>query len=584
MLSGLIRDLIRLPLQARRKKRAQSAFDTGLSLINAQDMAGARLSLHEALSLDAEHALAHRWLGTVLANERDYVGAAEHLEQALALDSGLPGGWMDLGTVYYVQRDLHKAAACYRRVVELEPDFAPAHGNLGVVLRDADRLEEAVVHLQRAHVIDPSAMDVFRNLVNLLVIMDRCEEALTVAQAQAARYPEAYEAQLFLGYAHQKLHDPLTALRCYEVALGMRADDPELYYNRSIVYQDLGRVADAFADYERTLSMRGDFPLARFHRALAWLGEGDYERGWDDYELRKLSTDFPRFESTLPQWDGISLAGRSLLIRREQGLGDEIMFSSMLPQLTAMARECIIECEPRLVTIFRRSFPGAVVYGTTDDGRLPDEVASRSMDVEISAGSLPRFLRRRLSDFPVHQGYLKADPRRVERWRDRLSQLGTGPTIGISWSGGVRKTRRPLRSIPLERWLPILRVPGARFVSLQYTKGAAAEVAAVNDQNGLRVEHWQEAIDDFEETAALLCALDQVVSVCTAVIHLGGALGRPVWVMAPYAPEWRYGFSGDKMPWYPSVKIYRQPAFGEWDPVISSVAAELERLAGRHAG
>jgi hypothetical protein len=236
------------------------------------------------------------------------------------------------------------------------------------------------------------------------------------------------------------------------------------------------------------------------------------------------------------------------------------------------------------VTIFRRSFPGAVVYGTPDDRSLPGDIASRNMDVEVAAGSLPRFLRRRLSDFPAHHGYLKADPRRVERWRERLAAIGDGPKVGISWSGGVRKTRRPLRSIPLERWLPILRVPGAHFVSLQYTKDAADEVAAFNDRNGRRVEHWQEAIDDFEETAALLCALDQVISVCTAVIHLGGALGRAVWVMAPYAPEWRYGFSGDKMPWYPSVRIYRQPAFGEWDPVISSVAAELLRLAGRPSG
>jgi tetratricopeptide (TPR) repeat protein len=584
MLSDLVKYLIRLPGRARRARHALRAFDASRARFDSQDFSGARKELEKAIALDPEHALAHRWLGVLMVREQNFSGAAEHLERALALDPGLPDGWMDLGAVYYLQRDLNKAGACYRAVVEAQPDSAPARGNLGIVLKDAGRLDEALVHLRRAHELDPGGPGTLRNLVSTLVEADLCEEALTVAQAQAARHPESYEAQLFLGFAHQKLHDPSVALRCYEIALGMRSDDAELYYNRGIAYQDLGRLDEAFADYERTLAMRGDFPLAQFHRALAWLLLRDYERGWEGYEARKLSGDFPGGLGALPQWDGTPLTGRSLSIRREQGLGDEIMFSSMFPQVMAMAAECMIECEPRLVEIFRRSFPGATVYPTAEDRRLPDDIASRKIDVEVAAGSLPRFLRRRLADFPPHQGYLRADPERVAQWRERLSQLGPGPKIGISWSGGVRKTRRPLRSIPLERWLPILQVPGARFVSLQYTRDAAGEVAALNAQHGLRIEHWPEAIDDFEETAALLYALDQVISVCTAAIHLGGALGRPVWVMAPYSPEWRYGFSGDNMPWYPSVKIYRQPAFGDWEPVISSVAAELERLAGRPAG
>jgi tetratricopeptide (TPR) repeat protein len=584
MLSDLIRHMIRRPFQARRARRARGVFDAGLARLHAQDFAAARQSFERALELDPEHALAHRWLGVVMVREQSYGQAAEHLERALSLDPALPDGWMDLGTVYYLQRDLNRAGACYQAVVDAEPDSAPAHGNLGVVLRDAGRLEEALGHLRRAHAIDPSSAGVFRNLVNTLVEADQCEEALDVAKAQMARLPDAYESHLLLGFAHQKVHEPFAALSCYEAALAMHSDDPELYYNRGIAYQHVGRIEEAFSDYERALAMRGDFQLAGFHRALAWLQVGDYERGWDGYEGRKLSGDYPRFVSVIPQWDGTSLAGRSISIRREQGLGDEIMFSSMFPQVMAMASGCVIECERRLVTLFQRSFPDATIYPTGEDRRVPDEITARGIDVEVAAGSLPQFLRRRLTDFPGHQGYLKADPVRVERWRERLSQLGTGPKIGISWSGGVRKTRRPLRSIPLERWLPILRIPGAHFVSLQYTKGAADEVAALNDEGRVHVEHWQEAIDDFEETAALLCALDQVISVCTAVIHLGGALGRPVWIMAPYSPEWRYGITGDKMPWYPSVKIYRQPAFGEWDPVISSVAAELERLAGRHAG
>jgi hypothetical protein len=224
------------------------------------------------------------------------------------------------------------------------------------------------------------------------------------------------------------------------------------------------------------------------------------------------------------------------------------------------------------------------VCASTPDGALPREAAACGIDVAIPAGRVPRFLRRGHGDFPRHQGYLKADPERVARWRERLDRIGPGLKVGIAWAGGVRKTRRALRSIPLEEWRPILETPGVRFASLQYTADAGATVSALREQQRMRVEHWDEAISDYEETAALVCALDLVISVCTAVIHLGGALGRRVWVLAPFSPEWRYGFTGDTMPWYPSVRIFRQPAFGEWDPVISAAAAELRRLAGAAAG
>jgi hypothetical protein len=256
------------------------------------------------------------------------------------------------------------------------------------------------------------------------------------------------------------------------------------------------------------------------------------------------------------------------------------MFASCLSGVVEATGHCIIECEPRLLNLFRRSFPAATVFASTPDRSLPQEVAAREVDAVIPAGSIPRLQRKSVADFPGHRGYLRADPQRVDRWRERLAQLGPGLKVGISWRGGVRKTRRALRSIPLDRWLPILGAPGTRFVSLQYTAGADAEIAQLRAQSGNAIEHWAEAVDDYDETAALLAALDLTISVCTAVIHLGGALGRPVWVMAPYSPEWRYGFTGDTMPWYPSVKVFRQPAFGEWGPVTSSVAAELRRLAG----
>jgi tetratricopeptide (TPR) repeat protein len=418
----------------------------------------------------------------------------------------------------------------------------------------------------------------FRRAFDALLDADDYAGAGALAAETLARGDFPYEAQLLLGRAHQKLHEPERSLACFEAALRLRNNDADLYDFRGAVYQELGRLPEAFADFERALALRPDFPLARFHRAMARLLAGDFERGWDDYELRRLSAGHANALAGLPRWDGGALAGRTLFVAREQGLGDEIMFASILPQLLAQPGRCVLECDPRLVPLLRRSFPAATVFGTERGGGLPASIARDSIDVAIEAGSLPGLFRRRGADFPRHEGYLRADAGAVARWRERLAELGPGLKVGLSWTGGVRRTRRALRSLALEQLQPLLRMRGVRFVSLQYTPDARAELDALRAQHGIEVTHWSEAIDDYDETAALVCALDRVVSVCTSLVHLGGALGRPVWVLAPLSPEWRYGITGDSMPWYPSVRLFRQTAYGEWAPVVERVAAELAAL------
>ena len=179
--------------------------------------------------------------------------------------------------------------------------------------------------------------------------------------------------------------------------------------------------------------------------------------------------------------------------------------------------------------------------------------------------------------FPRHAGYLKADSARTEKWRRRLEDLGPGRKIGLSWTGGVRKTGRGLRSLTLDRFLPLLSLPDTQFISLQYTPDAEKQVEQFSKAHRISLHHWPEAIDDYEETAALVSAVDLVVSVCTSVVHLCGALHRPAWVLAPFSPEWRYGFRGASMPWYPSVRIFRQERFGDWEQVLADVQAELAR-------
>ena len=342
----------------------------------------------------------------------------------------------------------------------------------------------------------------------------------------------------------------------------------------------MGEFGQARDCYEKALALDREDAQAHVNRGMLRILTGDFEHGWPDYEWRvrtdELVASYRRFP--MPRWDGSPLAGRTLLVHAEQGLGDEIMYGSCIPEVIAQAGHCVVECADRLVPLFSRSFPQATIRGMAKGDVTEWLKDVPPVDVQVPAGSLPLFLRRKAADFPRERAYLKADPARVAAWRARLADLSPGLKIGLSWRGGVPVTGNVLRSVPLERMLPFLRQEGVSFISLQYgeTRGDLDRLARLH---GISVQHWQDAIDDYEETAALMCALDLTISVCTAVVHVGGALGRPVWTMAPLRPEARYGASGDTMPWYASVRMFRQPAYGDWDSVIANVARELAALA-----
>jgi hypothetical protein len=311
-----------------------------------------------------------------------------------------------------------------------------------------------------------------------------------------------------------------------------------------------------------------------------WIAQGDYPRGWEEYEWRLRSRLYAPLYGryAYPRWDGSPLEGRRILVYAEQGLGDELLFASCLPQVVAQAAHCVIDCEPRLARLFRDAFPQATVHGgrqTDDPGWIS---GAGRIDVQVPAGSLPLYLRRRAADFPAHQGYLRAQAERVARWRERLRDLGPGRKIGLSWRGGVPRTGRGSRSLRLEQLLPLLRMAGHSFVSLQYGS-CHEEIARMQAQNDIRVHHWPEAISDYDETAALVTALDLTVSVCTALVDLGGALGRPVWVLAPVRSDFRYGISGESLCWYPSARVFRQARYADWEPVIAAAAAALREGA-----
>jgi tetratricopeptide (TPR) repeat protein len=485
------------------------------------------------------------------------------------------------GTAQFRAGDFQQAAQAFEQCVEIAHDDAEAHLNLGMCRRCLGQREDAADSFKLALHFRPGYAEAHLNLGVLDLeagdgasAATRFEEAVRLAPAYA-------EALSNLGFVQFRFHGQIEAAEANLArALSARPGFPDALCNLGLLRQEQGRLDESLGLYEQAL--RGDPALheARLNRALLLLARRDFAAGWDEYEARKeASARFVRRFARYPEWDGARQPEKTLLVYGEQGLGDEIMFASCLPEAMALVRHCVIDCSPKLEALFRRSFPAATVHGGPQSdsdtawlARLPP------VDMQIAIGSLPRLFRRSESAFPRHAGYLAADAARTARWRERLDRLGGGLKVGISWRGGTSLSRRERRSLALEQMLPLLAFPGARFVSLQYTD-CRDELASVESVHGVAVHHWQEAIDDYDETAALVAALDLVVSVQTAVVHLGGALGRPVWVLVPAVPEWRYLVAGERLPWYPSVRLFRQDGRRDWQTVIETVALELQRLS-----
>jgi hypothetical protein len=321
-----------------------------------------------------------------------------------------------------------------------------------------------------------------------------------------------------------------------------------------------------------------------FELAMCALAQGDFAEGWPLYEARLTrAKESPRRPYAFPPWGGAKLPpGRALLIMGEQGLGDEIMFSSCYRDALERAGDCVIECEPRLAVLFARSFPTARVVGEPRKGANAEIVSRGDIDCQVHAGSLPFFFRRRTDAFPLHEGFLQADPARVEYWRERLRASGAMHWVGVSWSGGLRHTHRSIRSIPPVSFADALRVSGVGFVSLQHDDDGS-EAAQIAEHAGAPVHVFPGVLADLDETAALMKALDGVMSACSTVVHLAGALGVPTLVLTPACAEWRYLCRGSRLPWYPAARLLRQRTAGDWSPVIEEARKALLRLprAGR---
>lgn len=434
------------------------------------------------------------------------------------------------------QRRGGDAEPAYRRYLTLEPADVEGWNAYGLALQAADRIACAGDAFVRAIRLNPQMAEAMTNLGTIRRL-----------QGQAADGAELQRRALDLCPGYAAAHT-----------------------NLALALQDQGDDAGAEREFTKALDADPDQALARFNRAILRLRQGRLAEGWEDYAVRFESGRLrPRRPFNIPEWEGGRLAGRRLLLWGEQGLGDEFMFGALLPEALSRFPDAIVECEPRLIPLFQRSFPGTTVRAPT---RRPDDA-----DCHLPFGSLPRLLWRTAPGSPPPAGWLKPDQERLAAWRSRLDALGPGLTVGIAWTSQRITTERRRSYTDLAEWASLLRLPGIHAVSLQYD-GREEEIAAVEERLGLPIHRWPDLdqIADLEGTAALMANLDLVISVASSAGEMAAALGVPVWRLAQR--DWTQLGTAVR-PWFPTMRCIHPDGRSGIGGAIPKAVQMLTRLS-----
>ncbi len=544
---------------------------------------------------------------TTRFNAGDYARAEEIYRRVVA-SAPAAAHYADLSVICRRQGKQDEAAAFLERAVALEPKSAGFHARLGEARFRLGRMDEARESWRTAVTLEPRHADAWSWLGCLDIETGQLDEAVECLRRAIAADPRHYHAQDNLGIALRKQGRFEEAVRCHEEAIALKPGAPDAYAHLGTTYSDHDRLDDAIAQHQKALAADPSFSAAHcnlatayvmalrvpeairsYRRALelepgnasyhwnysnALLLAGDFADGWAEYEwrwqARELRKRRPGYAG--PEWRGEDPAGKTLLLYGEQGYGDIIQFARYAALLAERGANVLFAAPPELGRLVARANG---VSGTLREGEpLPP------FDFQAPVLSLPFLMKTRLDTVPCSVPYLTADPGLAESWRARLASRG-GLRVGLIWGGRKTHAQDRLRSVALEACAALARIEGVTFYSLQKgEQGAQAKAPPA----GMALIDWTGELADFADTAALMANLDLVISVDTAGAHLAGAMGRPVWLLNRHQTEWRWLLEREDSPWYPTMRIFRQPRPGDWPTVMERVAAALGSLPKRNGG
>lgn len=580
-------------------------------------------------------------LGTGYCQTGKSQQAIETLQQSLKINPSNPFAYNNLGNAFKDQQLKDEALNCYNHAVRLKADYESAFFNRAVLLRELQRCDESLASFQEAIRLKPNYIEALRECGNLLRDMNRDEEALErYAQAlqidgqnievffqravtfkklgrlyqaiesyndmlkiqpdhtnalfnrgnlylslgknkKAAESftlaiqfnPEYADAYLNRGNAHKLLGQMQASLEDYSKAIQLKSDYTEAFSNRGNLHKDCGRVDLALADYEQALTFQPEFAEVQWNRAILLIVKGEYLAGWQAYEwrLRMPSYQINCMKFDRPEWrDLAEIKNKTVLVYPEQGFGDAIQFCRYLIDLSKLCKKLILVMHQSLVSLMN-TLPCELSITVKGDP-VPE------FDMYCPLMSMPYIFKTTLQTIPAKIPYLFADTARVTQWQQRFSQ-SSKRKVGLAWSGSIKHENDAQRSIPLQALSALLgQVEQVEWHSL-HKEYRLQDQAAIN-QHAHLIHHGNE-LNDFADTAALIECLDLVITVDTSVAHLAGALGKPVWILLPFAPDYRWGLQQPQTPWYPTARLFRQTSYANWESILQTLAYQLQLWIGQ---
>jgi len=541
------------------------------------------LAIYERiLAHDSTHPDALRLLGVIMAQTGELARGLQLLDKALAVAPTTTAVVLDnRGSVLQRLNRDGEALDSYDRAIGIDPSYPPVHFNRGVLLQKLRQFGAALAAFERYIALAPGVARAHYQRGNVLRDLKQLDAAVASYDQALLLKPDYADASLNRGNVLRDLGRLDAALESYDRAIAIDPNCAEAHSNRGVVLSELQRSEEALASLDRAIALKPDYAEARCNRAYLLLARGDYPSGWADHEWRwKVRSSFLYKQNEgLPgaPWLGAeSIAGKVLLLHEEQGFGDVIQFCRYATLAAEAGATVILAVRPELKAMMS-SLAGVSRVVSAGEVLPP-------CDYRCPLMSLPLAFRTTVWDVPARVPYLKADPHRAQYWKDRLGAR-EALRVGLVWSGGFRPNRPELwpvngrRNIPLSS-LADLKHPGAQFFSLQKGQPAESELTDLIARGwcGPHLIDFTAQLNDFSDTAALIENLDLVIAVDTATAHLAGALGKAVWILNRFDACWRWLSDRTGSPWYPTARLYRQDAPGDWRGVVARVGADLRRM------
>ena len=503
------------------------------------------------------------------------------ITNAIEIDSQQVEAYNNLGIVFKEQGKLEESVQAHHKAIEIQPDHAEAHYNLGDTYQKQGKLEESIQAYYKAIEIQPNYTEVYNNLGIALIGQGELDLAIQAYHKAIEIQPNYAEVHYNLGNAYQEQKKLELATQVYHKAIEIQPNYAEAHNNLGNAYQEQGELELAIQAYHKAIEIQDDFAEAHNNLGQILLLLGYFRQGWEEYEWRWQCRNFSIGQRNFPQplWNGSNLQGKSILVWAEQGIGDEIMFANLLDSLKKISSHIIVECEIRLVAFFQRSFPETqfVPRENPPNSRL----LNSNIDYQVPIGSLGQWLRPDEDSFKQNrQSYLTTCTDKSEQIKKRYQSLAADSIlIGISWkSTGAKQKQTLSKSTTLKDWTSILSQQGCCFINLQYGD-IEPELEQFQEETGLKIYCDQEidALQNLDDFATQVSALDLVVSTSNTTAHIAGALGKRVWTLLPYMPNWRWMLNRNDTLWYPHMRLFRQNTIGDWRDVFQRVALALEQ-------